>query len=84
MWLISIAMCYLHRFINNINYDIQDFLIILFEFLARIVLVIGAINTFPENLYSNRRVWFYYIIMGGSLAAINTLSKLTNSLLNIT
>lgn len=83
MWLISIAMCYLHRFIDNINYDIQDFLIILFEFLARIVLVIGATRTFPENPYSNRRVWFYYIIMGGSLAAINTLTKLTNSLLNI-
>ena len=35
MWLISIAMCYLHRFIDNLNYTFQDFLIIFFELLAR-------------------------------------------------
>lgn len=78
MWLISIAMCYLHRFIDNTNYDIQDFLIILFEFLARIVLVIGATRTIPVLPYSNYRVWFYYIIMGGSLAAVNSFINLTS------
>ena len=59
MWLISIAMCYLHRFIDNLNYTFQDFLIIFFELLARITLVIGAISIFPQEPYSNKRVWFY-------------------------
>ena len=60
MWCISIAMCYLDRFIYNINYSLQDFLITFFELLAWIVLIIGAIDTFPQNKYSNKRVWFYY------------------------
>ena len=51
MWCISIAMCYLDRFIYNINYSLQDFLITFFELLAWIVLIIGAIDTFPQNKY---------------------------------
>lgn len=56
MWCISIAMCYLDRFISNINYSLQDFLITFFELLAWIVLIIGAIDTFPQDKYSNKRV----------------------------
>ena len=62
MWGISITMCYFHRFIDDINYSLQDFLITFFELLAWIVLIIGAIDTFPQNKYSNKRVWFYYAI----------------------
>ncbi len=80
MWLISIAMCYLHRFIGNLNYTFQDLLIFFFELLARITLVVGAISLFPQEPYSNRRVWFYYIIMGGSLATIYTFMKLAGTL----
>lgn len=80
MWLISIAMCYLDCFIGNLNYTFQDFLIFFFELLARITLVVGAINLFPQEPYSNRRVWFYYIIMGGILATIYTLMKLAGAL----
>lgn len=49
MWGISIAMCYLHCFINDINYTLQDCLITFFELLAWIVLIIGAIDTFPQT-----------------------------------
>lgn len=80
MWLISIAMCYLHRFIDNLNYTFQDFLIILFELLARMTFVAGAIKIFPQEPYSNRRVWFYYIILGGSLNIIDTLIRLADTL----
>lgn len=80
MWISSIAMCYLHRFIDNINYTFQDFLIIFFELLARIVLITGAISLFPQESYSNKRVWFYYIIMGGSLAAVYSFTKLISTL----
>lgn len=52
MWGISITMCYFHRFIDDINYSLQDFLITFFELLAWIVLIIGAIDTFPQNKYS--------------------------------
>lgn len=83
MWISSIAMCYLHRFIDDINYTFQDFLIILFELLARIVLVAGAISLFPQEPYSNKRVWFYYIIMGGSLATVYSFTKLVNTLLKL-
>ena len=38
MWGISITMCYFHRFIDDINYSLQDFLITFFELLAWIVL----------------------------------------------
>ena len=48
MWGISITMCYFHRFIDDINYSLQDFLITFFELLAWIVLIIGAIDTFPQ------------------------------------
>lgn len=78
MWCISIAMCYLDRFISNINYSFQDFLITFFELLAWIVLIIGAIDTFPQDKYSNKRVWFYYAIMGGFIAAIHSFIGLIN------
>lgn len=72
MWCISIAMCYLDHFIYNINYSLQDFLITFFELLAWIVLIIGAIDTFPKDKYSNKRVWFYYAIMRGFISAIHS------------
>ena len=78
MWLTSIAMCYLDCFIDNLNYTFQDFLIIFFELLARITLVIGAISIFPQEPYSNKRVWFYYIIMGGSIILIPFEEKCPN------
>lgn len=80
MWILSTAMCYLDYFIENINYTFQDFLIILFELLARITLVTGAINLFPKDPYSERRVWFYYIIMGGCLTALDTFIRLAGTL----
>lgn len=49
MWGISITMCYFHRFIDDINYSLQDFLITFFELLAWIVLIIGAIDTFLKT-----------------------------------
>ena len=67
MWIASITMCYLDRFIDNINYTFQDFLIIFFELL-------------PQEPYSNKRVWFYYMIMGGSLAIIDTFIRLIGTL----
>lgn len=76
MWCLSIAMCYLDLFITNIKDILQNFLIEFFVFLAWIVLVIGAINTFPKEPYSNKRVWFYYAIMGGGIAAIYSFTKL--------
>lgn len=80
IWGISITMCYLHRFIDDINYSLQDFLITFFELLAWIVLIIGAIDTFPQNKYSNKRVWFYYAIMGGFISAIHSFIGLINIL----
>ena len=80
MWGISITMCYFHRFIDDINYSLQDFLITFFELLAWIVLIIGAIDTFPQNKYSNKRVWFYYAIMGGFISAIHSFIGLINIL----
>ena len=76
MWGISITMCYFHRFIDDINYSLQDFLITFFELLAWIVLIIGAIDTFPQNKYSNKRVWFYYAI----ISAIHSFIGLINIL----
>lgn len=80
MWCLSIAMCYLDLFITNINVILQYFLIDFFVFLAWIVLVIGAIDTFPKEPYSNKRVWFYYAIMVGCIAAINSFSQLISTL----
>lgn len=81
MWIASIAMCYLDRFIDNINYTFQDdFLIIFFELLARTTFVVGAISLFPQEPYSNKRVWFYYMIMGGSLTIIDTFIRLVGTL----
>lgn len=70
MWGISIAMCFLHNIFYGINDTLQNFLIDFFVFLAWIILIIGAIDTFPKEPYSNKRVWFYYAIMGGGIAAI--------------
>ena len=50
------------------------------NFSARITLVIGAISIFPQEPYSNKRVWFYYIIMGGSLTIIDTFIRLAGTL----
>ena len=80
MWIASISMCYLDRFIDNINYTFQDFLIIFFELLARTTFVVGAISLFPQEPYSNKRVWFYYMIMGGSLTIIDTFIRLVGTL----
>ena len=80
MWIASITMCYLDRFIDNINYTFQDFLIIFFELLARTTFVVGAISLFPQEPYSNKRVWFYYMIMGGSLTIIDTFIRLVGTL----
>ena len=80
MWGISISMCYLHRFIDDINYSFQDFLITFFELLAWIVLIIGAIDTCPKDKYSNKRVWFYYAIMRGFMSAIHSFIGLINIL----
>ena len=73
MWGISISMCYLHRFIDDINYSFQDFLITFFELL-------GAIDTCPKDKYSNKRVWFYYAIMRGFISAIHSFIGLINIL----
>lgn len=80
IWIISIAMCYLDCFIDDINRTIQESLIIFFELLARIVLIVGAIRTFPKEKHSNLKVWFYYAIMGGFLSAIYSFIKLINVL----
>lgn len=80
MWLTSIAMCYLDIYIDNINYTFQDFLIVFFELLARITFVSGAISLFPQEPYSNKRVWFYYIIIGGSLNIIDIFTEVAGTL----
>ena len=80
MWCISIAMCYSDCLINNINYIVQDFLITFFELLAWVVHIIGAIDTFPKDKYSNKRVWFYYAIMRGGISAIHSFIGLINIL----
>ena len=58
MWGISITMCYFHRFIDDINYSLQDFLITFFELLAWIVLktnirinAYGSTTPLWEDLY---------------------------------
>lgn len=71
MWCISIAMCYLDYLIT-INASFQIFLVDFFKFLSWIVLIIGAIDTFPKEPYSNKRVWFYYAIMSGGIGAIRS------------
>lgn len=80
MWCLSIAMCFLDLLITNINSTLHNFLIDFFVFLAWIVLVIGAINTFPKEPYSNKRVWFYYAIMGGGIATICSFIRLISIL----
>lgn len=73
--IISIAMCYIDIVIKNINYTLQDFLAHFFLFLSWIIIVIGAIKTFPQDKFSNKRVWFYYIIMCGIIATIDSIIK---------
>lgn len=80
MYAASIAMCYLDCIIDDINYTFQDFLIFFFELLAQIILLTGAIRLFPPEPYSNRRVWFYYIIMGVSMNIIDTVVRLAGTL----
>lgn len=73
---ICIIMCYLDFFIDNINYTLQRFLITGFELLSWIVFIIGVTKNIPKNKYSNKRVWFYYAIMTGSLSATKTIIRL--------
>ena len=77
---VCITMCYLDLFIDNINSILQLFLIHFFDFLSWIILTIGAIKCMPEKAYSNKRVWFYYMIMGGSLTIIDTFIRLVGTL----
>ena len=77
---ISIAMCYIDAFITHINCTLQDFLIDFFMFLSWIVLVTGAIRTFPQDKFSNKRIWYYVAIMGGSLSIIDSFIGLINIL----
>lgn len=79
---IGIVMCYLDVLVDNINYTLQDFLICFFTFLSWIVSITGAIKCFPQDKYSNKRVWFYYAIIGGSLAAIDSFAELISILIN--
>lgn len=76
----GIAMYYLDCVIPNVSYTLKGILIRLFTFLATIVLIVGAIRTFPKDKYSNLKVWFYYAIMGGFLSAIYSFIKLINAL----
>ena len=77
---VCIIMCYLDLFIDNIDSILQLFLIHFFDFLSWIILTIGAIKCMPEKAYSNKRVWFYYMIMGGSLTIIDTFIRLVGTL----
>ena len=74
-------LCYLDLFLNDINRVAQILLINFFTFLSWIVIIIGAIDSFPKDPYSNKRVWFYFGVMTGLIAAINSLVKLINSLM---
>lgn len=77
---ISIAICYLNYFIKDINYALQYFLLVFFQFLSWIVLIIGAVKILPKYKLSNKRVWFYVAIMGGLITAIKSLVELVNGL----
>lgn len=74
------AMCCLHLIIKDINSVLQSFLINFFNFLSWTIIIIGAINTFPKDPYSNKRVWFYVAIIGGLVTAIKSLVELVNGL----
>lgn len=73
--------CYLDLFIKGIDITIQIFLINFFIFLSWIVIIIGAIDTFPKVPYSNKRVWFYVAILGGLVTATKSLVELINGLI---
>lgn len=77
---ISIAMCYLDALVDNISNTLQNFLIEFFMFLSWVVLIVGATRTFPQDKFSNKRIWFYCAIMGGSIAATHTFVKLISIL----
>lgn len=80
----SVQLNVVHQYsdvlLRSFYLQLQDFLITFFELLAWIVLIIGAIDTFPQNKYSNKRVWFYYAIMGGFISAIHSFIGLINIL----
>ena len=78
---ISIVICYLNYFIEDINYALQYFLLVFFQLLSWIVLIIGAVKTLPKYKLSNKRVWFYYTIMLSSAAAIKSFAELINTLI---
>lgn len=77
---ICIFMCSLDFFIDNVNHTLQRILIHLFELLSWIVFVVGAAKNIPKDRFSNKRVWFYYAIMSGGIAAINPAIKLISTL----
>lgn len=79
---IIFMLCYLDLFLNDINSATQIFLINFFTFISWIVIIIGAIDTLPKNPYSNKRVWFYFAIMTGLIAAINSIVILINALIH--
>lgn len=77
---ISLVACYVDILINDINPTFQDFLIALFTFLSWIVLVVGVAKNMPKDIFSNYRIWFYYAMMSGSVAAIHSLKELISVL----
>lgn len=78
---ISIAICYLNYFIKDINYALQYFLLVFFQFLSWIVLIIGAVKILPKYKLSNKRVWFYYTIMMSIVGVIKSFTELINTLI---
>lgn len=74
-------LCYIDLFIKGINIVFQIFLINFFNLLSWIVIIAGAINIFPKERYSNKRVWFYVAIMSGIVASIYYLFELINGLI---
>ena len=78
---ISIAICYLNYFIKDINYALQYFLLVFFQFFSWIVLIIGAVKILPKYKLSNKRVWFYYTIMMSIVGVIKSFTELINTLI---
>lgn len=58
----------------------QNMLKTFVELIVWIVLIIGTLHSFPKDKYSNERVWFYYVIMGGLISAVNSFVELINTL----
>lgn len=80
---IIFMLCYLDLFVKNIDRTVQLLLINFFNFCSWIVIIIGAIDTFPKDPHSNKRVWFYFAIMGGLVAAMDSLTELINKLIHL-